>query len=172
MPKRIAQDKEYNDKLRKIGMLFQEKRWSISNESRESFIENRNELLFNSVNENSDWISLRYLINIETGKNLPSIESLSSYLLRWKLIPVELFDDIYKYCITKNKSHTYTLAAYTGSLAIKRSMFSRPLAFARSPTATALRYSVHFQASFRPDTQWLPLRNGQARSDSRVSFRR
>lgn len=131
MPKRIAQDKEYNDKLRKIGMLFQEKRWSISNESRESFIENRNELLFNSVNENSDWISLRYLINIETGKNLPSIEMLIKLSIALEVDPVELFDDIYKYCITKNKSHTYTLAAYTGSLAIKRSMFSRPLAFAR-----------------------------------------
>lgn len=141
MPKRIAQDKEYNDKLRKIGMLFQEKRWSISNESRESFIENRNELLFNSVNENSDWISLRYLINIETGKNLPSIEMLIKLSIALEVDPVELFDDIYK-------THTYTLAAYTGSLAIKRSMFSRPLAFARSPTATALRYSVSFSSIF------------------------
>lgn len=45
-------------------------------------------------------------------------------------------------------NHTYTIAAYTGSLAIRRSMFSRPLAFARSPTATALRYSVSFSSIF------------------------
>ena len=94
-------DKEYNDKLRKIGMLFQEKRWSISNESRESFIENRNELLFNSVNENSDWISLRYLINIETGKNLPSIEMLIKLSIALEVDPVELFDDIYKILYNK-----------------------------------------------------------------------
>ena len=101
MPKRIARDKEYNDKLRKIGMLFQENRWSISNESRESFIEDRNELLFNSVNENSDWISLRYLINIETGKNLPSIEMLIKLSIALEVDPVELFDDIYKILYNK-----------------------------------------------------------------------
>ena len=123
MPKRIARDKEYNDKLRKIGMLFQEKRWSISNESRESFIENRNELLFNSVNENSDWISLRYLINIETGKNLPSIEMLIKLSIALEVDPVELFDDIYK---IKNKSHTYTISAYTASLAHNLNIFSKP----------------------------------------------
>lgn len=96
MPKRIERDKEYNDKLRKIGMLFQEKRWSISNGSRESFIEDRNELIFNTVDENADWISLRYLINIETGKNLPSIEMLIKLSIALEVDPVELFNDIYK----------------------------------------------------------------------------
>ncbi|MCQ2434423.1 MAG: helix-turn-helix domain-containing protein [Oscillospiraceae bacterium] len=96
MPKRIERDKEYNDKLRKIGMLFQKKRWSISNGSRESFIEDRNELIFNTDDENADWISLRYLINIETGKNLPSIEMLIKLSIALEVDPVELFNDIYK----------------------------------------------------------------------------
>ena len=63
--------------------------------------EDRNELLFNSVNENSDWISLRYLINIETGKNLPSIEMLIKLSIALEVDPVELFDDIYKILYNK-----------------------------------------------------------------------
>ena len=49
---------------------------------------------------------------------------------------------------TGRQHHTYTIAAFTGSLAIRRSMFSRPLAFARSPTATALIYSTSFSSIF------------------------
>ena len=63
--------------------------------------EDRNEVLFNSVNENSDWISLRYLINIETGKNLPSIEMLIKLSIALEVDPVELFDDIYKILYNK-----------------------------------------------------------------------
>ena len=97
MPKRIESDsKLYNDKLKRIGMLFQEKRWSISTGSRDSFIEDRNELLFNNTDENKDWISLRYLINIETGKNLPSIEMLIKLSIALETDPVEMFESIYK----------------------------------------------------------------------------
>lgn len=95
MPKRIGRDKDYNDKLRKIGVLFQQKRYHILNGSRESFIENRNELIFNA-DENTDWISLRYLVNTETGKNLPSIEMLIKLAVALEVDPVDLFEEIYK----------------------------------------------------------------------------
>lgn len=93
MPKRKERDnKDYNNKLKKIGMLFQEKRWSISNESRESFINDRSDMLFGS----NEWISLRYLINIETGKNLPSLEMLIKLSIALETDPVELFENVYK----------------------------------------------------------------------------
>ncbi len=93
MPKRKEQDDLiYNRKLKKIGMLFQEKRWGISNKSREAFIDDRRELIFNG----EDWISQRYLINIETGKNLPSVEMLLKLSIALETDPVELFGSIYK----------------------------------------------------------------------------
>ena len=76
-------------------MLFQEKRWSISTGSKESFIEDRNEMLFSDNDENKDWISLRYLNNIETGKNLPSIEMLIKLSIALETDPVEMFENIY-----------------------------------------------------------------------------
>lgn len=96
MPKRMkSNSKQYEDRLKKVGMLFQEKRWSICKGSRESFIEDRNEMLFSNVNENKDWISLRYLNNIETGKNLPSIEMLIKLSIALETDPVEMFENIY-----------------------------------------------------------------------------
>ena len=93
MPKRKERnDIIYNKKLKKIGMLFQEKRWAISNKSRETFIDDRRELIFNG----EDWISLRYLINIETGKNLPSVEMLLKLSIALETDPVELFESIYE----------------------------------------------------------------------------
>ncbi len=93
MPKRKERDDAiYNKKLKKIGMLFQEKRWAISNGSREAFIDDRRELIFNG----EDWISLRYLINIETGKNLPSVEMLLKLSIALETDPVELFESIYE----------------------------------------------------------------------------
>mgnify|MGYP000166429528 CR=1 FL=1 len=55
---------------------------------------------------------------------------------------------LFKHCLSVKSHHTYTIVAYIGSLAIRRSMFSRPLAFARSPTATALIYFTSFSSIF------------------------
>ncbi|MGN0633428.1 MAG: helix-turn-helix domain-containing protein [Oscillospiraceae bacterium] len=41
-------------------------------------------------------MSLRYLINIETGKNLPSIEMLIKLSIALETDPVEMFESIYK----------------------------------------------------------------------------
>lgn len=96
MPKRIESDnEEYNDKLKKIGKLFKEKRLIISRESRESFIADRSDLFYSNENADSDWISLRYLCNIETGKNLPSIEMLIKLSVALEIDPVEMFESIY-----------------------------------------------------------------------------
>lgn len=88
-------NKEYNKKLKKIGLLFQEKRLSVSKpkQSRESFIEERNDIVFNS--DDASWISTRYLTNIENGNNLPSLEMLIKLSFALETNPVELFESIY-----------------------------------------------------------------------------
>lgn len=43
-----------------------------------------------------DWISLRYLANIESGNNLPSIEMLIKLAIAYETDPVELFESIYE----------------------------------------------------------------------------
>lgn len=92
MPKRKkTADDNYNQKLEKIGQLLREKRHGISNDSQEAFISDRSDLLFGG----EDWISLRYLINIEKGKNLPSIEKLIKLSIALETDPVELFESIY-----------------------------------------------------------------------------
>lgn len=90
--RKVSKDNDYNRKLKNIGLLFQEKRWIISNESRKTFIDDRSDHIF----DNEEWISLRYLINIETGKNLPSIEMLIKLAIALEVNPVELFESIYK----------------------------------------------------------------------------
>ena len=93
MPERKERDnKDYNNKLKQIGILFQEMRGNISKESRESFIYDRSDMLFGG----KEWISLRYLINIENGKNLPSIEMLIKLSIALETDPIELFENIYK----------------------------------------------------------------------------
>ena len=93
----MSERKEQNDKLKQIGILFQEKRCNILNGSRESFINDRNDKIFGG----EEWISLRYLINIETGKNLPSLEMLIKLSIAFEIEPVELFDSIYKILYNK-----------------------------------------------------------------------
>lgn len=88
MPKR----KNYDYRMIKIGDLLREKRLAISKESRESFIEERSKTMFGD----DDWISLRYLANIESGNNLPSIEMLIKLAIAYETDPVELFESIYE----------------------------------------------------------------------------
>ena len=91
MPKRI--EKAYNTKkMRRIGYLFQKKRLDVLKGSRDAFIADRSNLLFNG----DDWISSRYLNNIENGYNLPSIEMLIKLSIALETDTVELFDSIYK----------------------------------------------------------------------------
>lgn len=87
MPKR----KYYDYRMIKIGDLLREKRLAISKESRESFIEERSKTMFGD----DDWISLRYLANIESGNNLPSIEMLIKLSVAFETDPIELFESIY-----------------------------------------------------------------------------
>ena len=88
MPKR----KYYDYRMIKIGDLLREKRLAISKESRKSFIEERSKTMFGD----DDWISLRYLANIESGNNLPSIEMLIKLAIAYETDPVELFESIYE----------------------------------------------------------------------------
>ena len=68
----MAERKEESKALIKIGQLIESKRKALGKQykSREKFIEKRSDELFGS----EDWISLRYLYNIEHGKNWISIE--------------------------------------------------------------------------------------------------
>lgn len=70
----MAERKAYDRKLVEIGELLRAKRVSLGPQynSRERFIEQRSIELF----DNSDWISLRHLSNIELGKNMISLEML------------------------------------------------------------------------------------------------
>ena len=81
----------YKAKCTKVGELFEIKRKIISKGSRESFIAERSDTLFNG----NDWISSRYLSSVERGKNLPSIEMLIKLAIALETDPVELFENIY-----------------------------------------------------------------------------
>lgn len=94
-------DKAMKIKMRKIGYLLKEKRLSVSSEipkgkknkkqSRAEFIEEIGKKLF----DNEEWISIRYLSNIESGHNLPSIEMLIKLSVAFETDPIELFESIY-----------------------------------------------------------------------------
>lgn len=70
----MSERKTESQVLIKIGKLIESKRKALGKRynSREKFIDNRSDELFGS----EDWISLRYLYNIERGKNWISIEKL------------------------------------------------------------------------------------------------
>lgn len=88
----MSERKEINNtKYAKVGQLFKVKRKIISKESRENFIAERSDTLF----DGNDWISLRYLSSVERGKNLPSIEMLIKLAIALESDPVELFENIY-----------------------------------------------------------------------------
>lgn len=82
--------------LIKIGKLLEEKRKALGKQykSREKFIEKRGDELFASEN----WISLRYLNNIEHGKNWISIEKLLVLSKALEEDPVDLFREIIAIC--------------------------------------------------------------------------
>ena len=88
----MAERKEYDPGLVKVGELLQEKRKSlgIDYSSRDQFITKRSDELFGG----GDWISLRHLANIETGKNWISIEKLLKLAAALEEDPVDLFHQI------------------------------------------------------------------------------
>lgn len=88
----MSERKSYDPKLVEIGRLLSKKRVSLGDKykSRESFIQYRSEELF----EGEDWISLRHLSNIESGKNWISIEKLIILSAALEENPVDLFEDI------------------------------------------------------------------------------
>ena len=88
----MAERKAKNQALIQIGELLKTKRKALGRQytSREQFIEKRSEELFHS----EDWISLRYLCNIEHGKNLISIEKLLILSSALEIDPVDLFAEV------------------------------------------------------------------------------
>ena len=81
-----------SEPLIRIGKLFEQKRKALGKQykSREQFINNRSDELFDS----KDWISLRHLYNIEHGKNWISIEKLILLADALEEDPGDLFNEI------------------------------------------------------------------------------
>lgn len=92
----MSERKAESQALIKIGKLIEAKRKALGKQykSREKFIENRSNELFGS----EDWISLRYLYNIEHGKNWISIEKLLLLSEALEVDPVDLFAEITTIC--------------------------------------------------------------------------
>lgn len=88
----MAERSAKSETLIQIGKLFEQKRKALGKQykSREQFISNRSDELFGST----DWISLRYLCNIEHGKNLISIEKLIVLADALEISPCDLFSEI------------------------------------------------------------------------------
>jgi transcriptional regulator with XRE-family HTH domain len=89
----MSERKNTDPKLQAIGELIKSKRIALGNDfkSRENFIFDRGSL-FN----NEEWMSVRYLSNIELGKNLVSIPKLIELAFALEEDPVDLFTEIYK----------------------------------------------------------------------------
>lgn len=92
----MAERKTENIALVQVGKLIESKRKALGRQyrSREKFIEKRSDELFGS----EDWISLRYLYNIEHGKNWISIEKLLVLSKALEEDPVALFEEIVNIC--------------------------------------------------------------------------
>ena len=88
----MAERKTESPALMEIGKLIESKRKALGKQyrSREKFIEKRSDELFDS----EDWISLRYLYNVERGKNWISIEKLFLLSQALEVDPVDLFAEI------------------------------------------------------------------------------
>ena len=88
----MAERKSYDEGLVNVGKMLTEKRKSLGDRysSRERFINLRSIELFGS----EDWISLRHLSNIESGKNWISIEKLLLLAPALEENPVDLFEEI------------------------------------------------------------------------------
>lgn len=94
----MSERKTESQILIKIGKLIEAKRKALGKQynSREKFIENRSDEIFGS----EDWISLRYLCNIERGKNWISIEKLLLLSRALEVDPVDLFAEIAAICLS------------------------------------------------------------------------
>ena len=94
----MAERKMESQVLVEIGKLIESKRKALGQQykSREKFIEKRSDELFGS----EDWISLRYLYNIEHGKNWISIEKLLLLSKALEVDPVDLFAEIVAICFS------------------------------------------------------------------------
>lgn len=88
----MAERKNYDQGLVNVGKLLTDKRKSLGARysSRENFINIRSNELFGG----DDWISLRHLANIESGKNWISIEKLLVLSIALEEDPVDLFEQI------------------------------------------------------------------------------
>lgn len=89
----MSERKITDPKLEAIGELLKAKRLALGEEynSRDDFIFDRG-LLFG----NEEWMSSRYLSNIERGKNLLSIKKLIELANALEEDPVDLFAEIYQ----------------------------------------------------------------------------
>lgn len=92
----MAERKTESKILIEIGRLIESKRKALGKQykSREKFIEKRSDELFGS----EEWISLRYLYNIEHGKNWISIEKLLILSKALEVDPIDLFTEITVIC--------------------------------------------------------------------------
>jgi len=88
----MSERKKKDDWIQKTGQMLRDKRMALGKEfkSREFFVEDRSEKLFNYDN----WISSRYLASIELGNNQLSIEKLIKLAYALEIDPVELFSEI------------------------------------------------------------------------------
>lgn len=88
----MSEKKQQDERLITVGDLIKSKRLALGPcfRSREFFIEDRSENLFNF----EDWISLRYLASLELGKNQMSIDKLIKLAYALEVDPVELFSEI------------------------------------------------------------------------------
>ena len=90
----MSERKNKEEWIQKVGLMIRDKRMALGKEfkSREFFVEERSEKLFNY----DDWISSRYLASIELGNNQLSIEKLIKLAYALEIDPVELFSEIAK----------------------------------------------------------------------------
>lgn len=90
----MSERKNKDEWIQKVGLMIRDKRMALGKEfkSREFFVEDRSEKLFNY----DDWISSRYLASIELGNNQLSIEKLIKLAYALEIDPVELFSEIVK----------------------------------------------------------------------------
>ena len=88
----MAERKKFDKGLINVGDLITKKRKALGSRysTRSNLIETRSQELFSS----EDWISLRHLANIETGKNWISIEKLLLLATALEEDPVDLFEEI------------------------------------------------------------------------------
>lgn len=92
---------KYDQGLINIGNLITSKRKALGSRysTRAKFIDTRSQELFSS----QDWISLRHLANIETGKNWISIEKLLLLAAALEEDYVDLFKEIITVYQNKHK---------------------------------------------------------------------